>query len=117
MNITLATVRPMAILTNPASKLPTWRAWRAWERCSRTPIVHRLSVRPARSAFVSGRWVHDIQAYNNCDVFAFNYPSYGGVLRDQGVYTVHAGKTDVYNQASALVLLENDFGRRSRRAG
>lgn len=57
---------------------------------------------PSRSAFMSGRWVHDIQCYNNCSVFEFNYPTYGGILRDQGVYTVHAGKTDVYNRASAL---------------
>jgi choline-sulfatase len=57
---------------------------------------------PARSAFVSGRWVHEIQAYNNCSVFEFDYPTYGGVLREQGVYTVHAGKTDVYNRASTL---------------
>ncbi len=57
---------------------------------------------PSRGAFVSGRWVHDIQVYNNCNVIQFDYPTYGKVLRDQGVYTVHAGKTDFYNRASTL---------------
>ncbi len=57
---------------------------------------------PSRSAFVSGRWVHDIQVYNNCNAIEFDYPTYGKVLSDQGVYTVHAGKTDFYNRADTL---------------
>ncbi len=57
---------------------------------------------PSRGAFVSGRWVHDIQVYNNCNAFQFDYPTYGKVLREQGVYTVHAGKTDLYNRADKL---------------
>ncbi len=57
---------------------------------------------PSRSAFLSGRRVFDIQTYGNCNVFPGDYPSYGKVLADQGVHTVHIGKTDVYNQASTL---------------
>jgi len=57
---------------------------------------------PSRSAFMSGRWVHDIQVYSNCNVFEFNYPTYGKILSQQGVYTAYAGKTDVYNKASSL---------------
>jgi choline-sulfatase len=57
---------------------------------------------PSRSAFVSGRWVHDIQVYSNCNVFQFDHPTYGKVLQGQGVYTVHVGKTDFYNRAASL---------------
>jgi choline-sulfatase len=57
---------------------------------------------PSRSAFMSGRWGHDIQVYSNCNVIEFNYPSYGKVLRAQGVYTAYVGKTDVYNRAPKL---------------
>ena len=53
---------------------------------------------PSRSSFMAGRWVHQLQTYSNCNVGMddFSYPSYGGVLADQGVHTVHAGKVDVY---------------------
>ena len=57
---------------------------------------------PSRSSFVSGRRVHEIQTYNNCNAFPFDYPSYGGVLNQQGVHTLHIGKMDVYNQTAAL---------------
>lgn len=57
---------------------------------------------PSRSAFMAGRWGHDIQVYSNCNVIEFDYPSYGKVLRQQGVYTAYAGKTDVYNRAPTL---------------
>jgi len=69
---------------------------------------------PSRSAFMSGRWGHDIQVYSNCNVIEFNYPSYGKVLREQGIHTVYAGKTDVYNRASTLgfseLILPKDRG-------
>lgn len=58
--------------------------------------------RPARSAFMSGRRVHEIQAYNNCNVFTLDFPTYGRMLRDQGVHTVHVGKTDVYDRGAQL---------------
>ena len=57
---------------------------------------------PSRSAFMSGRRVHDIQCYNNSNVIQHDYPAYGAVLREQGVHTVHAGKADVYRPAAEL---------------
>jgi len=57
---------------------------------------------PSRSAFLSGRRVFDLQTYGNCNVFQVETPSYGKVLADQGVHTVHVGKTDVYNRAATL---------------
>jgi len=57
---------------------------------------------PSRSAFMSGRPVHQIQVYNNCRVVNFDYPSYGSVLKSQGVYTAYIGKTHVYNHFSKL---------------
>ena len=57
---------------------------------------------PCRSAFMSGRRVHEIQCYNNCNVISSDYPSYGQVLREQGVHTVHLGKVDVYRPAAEL---------------
>jgi choline-sulfatase len=57
---------------------------------------------PSRSSFVSGRRVHEIRTYNNCNVFRFDYPSYGEVLRRQGIHTVLAGKSDVYREPSEL---------------
>jgi choline-sulfatase len=51
---------------------------------------------PSRSSFMSGLPVHQTQAYNNCNVVSFDYPSYGAVLADQGVHTVSVGKTDTY---------------------
>lgn len=82
-----------------------------------TPHLDRLAARgtvfesgycpsplcmPSRSAFVSGRRVHEIQCYNNCNVVAQEYPSYGAILADQGVHTVHLGKTDVYRPGREL---------------
>ena len=59
---------------------------------------------PSRSAFMAGRWVHEIQTYSNCNVGmeAFDYPTYGRVLAEQGVHTVHVGKTHVYSPAEEL---------------
>ena len=57
---------------------------------------------PSRSAFLSGRRVFQLQTYGNCNVFASDYPTYGKVLADQGVHTVHIGKTDVYEPSSKL---------------
>src|SRR4051794_19129422 len=47
---------------------------------------------PSRSAFMSGRRVFEIQTYGNCNVFSGDYPTYGKVMADQGVHTVHIGK-------------------------
>ena len=57
---------------------------------------------PSRSAFLSGRRVFDLQTYGNCNVFQVETPSYGRVLADQRVHTVHVGKTDVYTRAATL---------------
>jgi len=57
---------------------------------------------PCRSAFMSGKRVHEIQCYSNCNVFQFDYPTYGQVLRDSGIHTVHIGKTDVFRPGNAL---------------
>ncbi len=46
---------------------------------------------PSRSAFMTGRWVHEIQRYNNCKVIEGRFPSYGGVLAEQGVHTAYIG--------------------------
>lgn len=57
---------------------------------------------PSRSAFMAGKPVHQLQTYNNCNVLSKHYASYGRMLRDQGVYTVHAGKADVWNHTDEL---------------
>ncbi len=57
---------------------------------------------PSRSAFFTGRRVHDIQTYNNCITDEFEYPSYGQVLAEQGVHTVHIGKVHAYRKAKDL---------------
>ena len=52
----------------------------------------------ARAALMSGRRVHHLQAYSNCNVNLKHYPSYGAVLAQQGMYTAYVGKVDVtYN--------------------
>lgn len=60
----------------------------------------------SRSAFMSGKPVHQTQSYNNCNVIKSDYPSYGRVLHDQGAYSVHIGKTDVWNDADTLGFTE-----------
>lgn len=57
---------------------------------------------PSRSAYMSGRYVHEIQAYSNCSAIRSDHPSYGRELAGQGVHTVHIGKTDVYQATDRL---------------
>ena len=59
---------------------------------------------PSRSAFMSGRWVHELQTYSNCNVAMEEcaYPTYGRLLAEGGAHTVHIGKTDVYQPGEAL---------------
>ena len=58
---------------------------------------------PCRSAFMSGRRVHQIQAYSNCRIGVDpGIPTYGRVLSDQGVYSVHVGKTHVFAPGGEL---------------
>lgn len=58
---------------------------------------------PSRSAFLTGKRVHEISTYSNCTVnMGFNYPTYGRVLAEQGVHTVHVGKVHAYNHPAQL---------------
>lgn len=57
---------------------------------------------PSRCAFLAGRRVHQIQYYNNCNLFDAPYPTYAQVLGEQGVHAVHIGKTDGFRPAVEL---------------
>lgn len=46
---------------------------------------------PGRSAFMTGRYIHEIEVFNNCKVIPDAHPSYGGVLAEQGVHTTYVG--------------------------
>ncbi len=62
---------------------------------------------PSRSAFLSGRWVHEIQVYNNCTAnLGLALPTYGGVLAAQGVHTTHVGKVHAYAHEDTLGFTE-----------
>ena len=82
-----------------------------------TPNLERLAARgvlfengycpsplcmPSRSAFMSGRRVHDIQCYNNCNAIPQEFPAYGALLAEQGVHATHVGKSDVYRPSPEL---------------
>ncbi len=58
---------------------------------------------PARSAFHSGRYVHESRCYNNCNV---NLPdgltSFGSILGQHGVHTVHMGKAHLWRPVGEL---------------
>lgn len=97
-----------------------------------TPNLDRLAARgtvfenvycpsplcmPCRSAFMAGRRVHDLQCYSNCNVFSFDYPTYGSVLRDAGVHSVHIGKTDVFRSGDELGFSEMLLPGDRRRPG
>lgn len=78
------------------------------ERLARGGVVYDAAYcpsplcAPARASFLSGLPVHQTQVYNNCRLEDIELPSYGGVLREQGVYTIHIGKTDAYTTADKL---------------
>ena len=57
---------------------------------------------PTRSAWISGLRPHKGEFYNNSVVFQQDFPSHGRILREQGIYTVHVGKLDAYQEASKL---------------
>ncbi|MES2459604.1 MAG: sulfatase-like hydrolase/transferase [Armatimonadota bacterium] len=101
----------------------------------RTPNLERLAARgtvydacyapsplcrPCRSSFLSGRYVHETQAYNNSSVFATSpraFPSYGTILDRQGVHTVHIGKADAYAPTRELDFTELDLAEDRRPPG
>jgi choline-sulfatase len=62
-----------------------------------SPLCH-----PSRSSFFTGRRVHELQTYSNCNHNTTDHPTYGAVLREQGVHTVHIGKTDGNRHSSEL---------------
>ncbi|HUU43948.1 MAG TPA: sulfatase-like hydrolase/transferase [Planctomycetota bacterium] len=84
----------------------------------RTPHMERLAARgtvydaaccpsplcvPARAAFMTGKYVHEIQVYSNVVVnMEYDYPTWGSVLAGQGVHTVHVGKVHVHNHPDTL---------------
>lgn len=65
---------------------------------------------PSRSAFMAGKYVHQLQTYNNCCVFKNDYPGYGQLLAEQDVHTIHIGKIDVYRDAYELGFSEMHIG-------
>ncbi|WP_222566423.1 sulfatase-like hydrolase/transferase [Limihaloglobus sulfuriphilus] len=65
---------------------------------------------PSRSAYLSGMYVHQIKTYNNCCIFKDDYPTYGEVLKEQGIHTVMVGKTDAYRDANELGFSELFIG-------
>jgi choline-sulfatase len=70
---------------------------------------------PSRSAFATGKRVHQIQVYNNCTAnLRSTYRSYGSLLREQGVYTVHAGKSHVYERIENMGLSKTLKPRETR---
>ena len=58
---------------------------------------------PARSAFMAGKYVHELRAYSNCNTaLPKDFPSWGAVMREQGVHTAYIGKVDVYDDGANL---------------
>ena len=58
---------------------------------------------PCRSAFMTGQRVHRLQTYNNCSMnVEQDVPTYGRVLAEQGIHTVHIGRTHVFAPGSQL---------------
>ncbi|SFJ76497.1 choline-sulfatase [Paenibacillus sp. UNC496MF] len=94
------------------------------ERLARQGTVYRNAYcpsplcTPSRSAFISGRRVHEVQAYSNCNVDLPNhFPSYGRVLRDEGVHAVHFGKTHVYEKGEKLGFSEMHLAKDGKAPG
>lgn len=58
---------------------------------------------PSRSAFMSGKRVHEIQTYSNCNALLDPTPlSFGAALAKQDVHSAYIGKTDVYAPGAQL---------------
>ncbi|CAG7623106.1 Choline-sulfatase [Paenibacillus solanacearum] len=73
---------------------------------------------PSRSAFMAGLRVHELQTYSNCNVgLRTDFPTYGKVLRDQGVHTAHFGKTHVYDAGQRLGFSEIHHSKDQKKPG
>lgn len=66
---------------------------------------------PSRSSFMSGLYNHETQCYSNCTLFLDEFPNYGQVLSQQGVYTAYFGKADVYRRIEELGFNETVLGK------
>ena len=71
---------------------------------------------PGRSAFLSGRRVHQIQQYNNCQLIHHEHPGYGSVLAKQGIHTAYIGKLHTYN-ASEFFGFSEMFSKEAAKDG
>ncbi|MFC7620860.1 sulfatase-like hydrolase/transferase [Microlunatus sp. GCM10028923] len=72
---------------------------------------------PSRSSFMTGRWAHEIQRYNNCKVIEGRFPSYGGVLAEQGVHTTYLGSaSNLYRDPARLGFSELRLVETTRRS-
>jgi choline-sulfatase len=56
----------------------------------------------SRSAFMAGKPVHQLGTYNNCNVIKQHHQTYAHHLSEQGIHTVHIGKTDVWAPSTEL---------------
>jgi choline-sulfatase len=70
---------------------------------------------PARSAFLTGRRVHQLQTYNNCTLkLKTDIPSLGQLLAKNDIHTVYVGKVDAYAKSDKLgfsrMILPGDRG-------
>ena len=88
----------------------------------RTPHMERLAERgtvfanayctsplcmPSRSSFMTGRYVHEIQVYNNCTAnLGYTLPTYGRMLAAEGVHSTHVGKVHAYAREETLGFAE-----------
>lgn len=71
---------------------------------------------PSRSAFMTGRYVHEIQRYNNCKVIEARDPGYGAVLAEQGVHTAYiGGASNLYREPGHLGFSEMQLATVTKR--
>ena len=85
----------------------------AMQALAETGVVYRSAYcpsplcLPSRSAFVSGRRVHELQTYSNCNALLDpTAPSFGAALSQARVHSAYIGKTDVYTPGDALGFTE-----------
>ncbi|MDD9268613.1 sulfatase-like hydrolase/transferase [Paenibacillus sp. GCM10023248] len=99
----------------------------------RTPNMERLASRgtvyenaycpsplcsPSRSAFFTGKRVHELQNYSNCNLaLKTDASSYGKVLGEQGIHTVYFGKSDVYDDIERLGFSELHYTKERQQPG